>query len=317
MYELFQKDLLENRFFKHRKENSELIINNLKDEMRDVFIKYKISIFTVGSIGRHEFGNNSDLDIFLISKKEISKIMQYEIYAKLIEINRKLKFPEFSNDGQFLTIHQLSDLKKFTGSPDDDSLNLFTTRMLMILESKVLFNENLYNEILSDIIEHYLRDRSKVSTSFKPLFLLNDILRFWRTLCLNYEAIRNDSNKPWRKKNINLKYSRMLTVFSTIIIIIIKKDINQDDILDIFLKTPLERIAWSLDQLDDDAIMDKFNNLLEYYQIFLEAKENTNIENDSSKQKELNINAEKFSNIIYDILNHHKIDNNLKKFLTI
>jgi predicted nucleotidyltransferase len=170
MYGLFQKDLLENRFFKDRKEKSELKINNLQDEMCDVFNDYEISIFTVGSIGRHEFGNNSDLDIFLISKNEISKIMQYEIYSKLIEINRKLKFPEFSNDGQFLTIHQLSDLKKFTGSPDDDSLNLFTTRMLMILESKVLFNETLYNEILSDIIEHYLRDRSKVSTSFKPLF---------------------------------------------------------------------------------------------------------------------------------------------------
>lgn len=317
MYGQFQKNLINNQFFKQRKQNAELSINNLKDEMCEVFKKYDISIFAVGSIGRHEIGNNSDLDIFILSKDKIPKIEQYEIYSKLIEINRKLKFPEFSNDGQFLTIHQLSDLKKFTGSPDDDSLNLFTTRMLMILESKVLFNPKLYNEILSDIIEHYLRDRNYVSTSFKPLFLLNDILRFWRTLCLNYEAIRNDNHRPWRKKNINLKYSRMITVFSTVIIIIIKKDINHNDILDIFHKTPLERVAWSLDKLGDETISNQFDDLLMYYQKFLEAKENNNIEKDLDMKKLLNINAEKFSDIIFNILNHNKIDNKLKKFLTI
>lgn len=317
MYGQFQKDLINNGFFKQRKQNAELIIDKLKNEMREVFKKYDISIFTVGSIGRHEVGNNSDLDIFILSKNKISKIEQYEIYSKLIEINRRLNFPEFSNDGQFLTIHQLNDLKKFTGSPDDDSLNLFTTRMLMILESKVLFNAELYDEILSDIIEHYLRDRSHVSTSFKPLFLLNDILRFWRTLCLNYEAIRNDSSRPWRKKNINLKYSRMITVFSTIIIIIVKKDIKHKDILDIFHKTPLERMAWSLDKLDDQTISNQFDDLLSYYQKFLEAKENINIEEDLDMKKLLNTNAEKFSDIIFNILNHNKIDNKLKKFLTI
>ncbi len=109
----------------------------------------------------------------------------------------------------------------------------------------------------------------------------------------------------------------MITVFSTAIAIIIKKDINYDEILDIFNKTPLERIAWSLDRLDDKTISNQFDDLLSYYQKFLEAKENNNIEKDLAMKELLNINAEKFSDIIFNILNHNKIDNKLKKFLTI
>ena len=41
-------------------------------------------------------------------------------------------------------------------------------------------------------------------------------------MCLNYELIRDDPKKPWRKKNINLKFSRMLTVFGTVLPIIAK-----------------------------------------------------------------------------------------------
>ena len=167
---------------------------------------------------------------------------------------------------------------------------------------------------MHDVIEHYLRDRKHINNSFKPLFLLNDILRFWRTLCLNYEVIRHDKDKPWRKKNINLKYSRMLTVYSTILAIIIKKDIDHNNILSICSKTPIERISWSLDTISDESLLNDFKNLLGYYQVFLEAKENEDIEQDNDVKNQLNLNADKFSDII---LNHKNIDNTLKKYLVI
>ena len=69
----------------------------------------------------------------------------------------------------------------------------------MLLESKPLFNETLYDSQMDEIVGLYFRDDVDRS-SFKPLFLLNDLLRFWRTLCLNYEIIRNDKTKPFRKK---------------------------------------------------------------------------------------------------------------------
>lgn len=307
--------LRKNDFYKGRKDKSEDLIMKLKDELGKELKEYEVSIFVVGSIARHEVGNNSDLDIFLISRDKVPNLQQIHIFSKLIEINKRLGFPPFSNDGQFLTIHNLNDLKNKAGYPEDDSLNLFTTRMLMILESKVIYNEKLYREILSEIIEHYLRDR-KGHEEFKPLFLLNDILRFWRTLCLNYEALRHDRNRPWRKKNINLKFSRLLTVFSTVLTIINKHNINHNDILDICNKTPLERIAWVLDNMEDDFV-EKYTRLLLLYQNFLKAKEEGEIEKNLKLKEQLNYDAIEFANIIFTFLNSEKIDKKLKQYLVI
>ena len=311
----YTKILQNDSFYRERRNKSEAIVLKLKDEMAKELKDYQISIFVVGSLARNEVGDNSDLDIFLISKNEIPNLEQIHIFSKLIEINKRLNFPPFSNDGQFLTIHNLQDLKNKAGYPEDDSLNLFTTRMLMILESKVIYNEKLYREILSEIIEHYLRDRQG-HDEFKPLFLLNDVLRFWRTLCLNYEALRHDTDRPWRKKNINLKYSRLITVFSTVLTIVNKQDITHNDILEICNKTPIERITWALENMDD-TFLDSYIILLNHYKKFLEAKEEGNIEDNLELKQILNKNAIDFSKIIFSFLNSNSIDMKLKQFLVI
>ncbi len=220
MINKFQNLLIEDEFYKNRQDNSNQKIVELQKELKNNFNEFNISIFIVGSISRNEIGKNSDLDLFIISKEDISKLEQYKIFAKLIEINKKLNFPEFSNDGKFLKIHKLDNLKNFT-------------------------------------------------------------------------------------------------VFSTVIAIIIKKDIDHDDILKICNKTPLERISWSLDTIADKSLLDDFKNILSYYQVFLKAKENENIEKDDSIKEQLNFNADKFSDILFNILNHKNIDNTLKKNLII
>ncbi len=141
--------------------------------------------------------------------------------ATAIDINRELKYESFSNDGEYLKIHSLDYMLETLGAPQDDSENLFTTRMLLLLESRCVFNEPVYDNAISTILDHYFRD-NRGKASFRPLFVLNDILRYWRTLCLNYELTRDDPDKPWRKKNINLKFSRMLTIFGTVLPLIAK-----------------------------------------------------------------------------------------------
>lgn len=309
-----RKKIMESFYIK-RKENSLSKIKLLRNRMEGKFSK-NITIFVVGSLGREEVGEKSDLDLFIISTEEISNLEKYKTFALLMEIAEELGFPEFSNDGQYLTIHTLDDLKKFTGSPFDDSQNLFTARMLMLLEGKVLFNEKLFKKVLSQIVAHYLRDK-KGNKDFKPYFLLNDILRYWRTLCLNYEVIRQDKDRPWRKKNVNLKYSRLVTVFSTVFYLVTVDNITKKKILFLCKKTPLERILLTINTINDDNLYKKYYDLLAFYKVFLEAKEQSNIEGDFKKKEELNDNAEQFSDIISFFLDNKKIDKKMKKFLVV
>lgn len=160
-----------------------------------------VAIFCAGSLAREEIGENSDLDLFFLGAddEDPTELFKYQFFGKVIRLNEKLAYPEFSNDGRFLKIQSKKELIDRTGTPIDDSENLFTTRMLLLLESKWILGDEKYHEILKAVVSHYYRD-SRGKNDFKPLFIINDLLRYWRTLCLNYEQRRNDSSKPWRKK---------------------------------------------------------------------------------------------------------------------
>jgi hypothetical protein len=159
-----------------------------------------ICVFAAGSYGRLEVGANSDLDVFAVwddeQKPPSSRLIAYSVFGRLIQVNESLELPPFSGDGKFLAVHDFSSLCRHAGQPKDDLDNTFTTRMLFLLESQWLNNESIYAALRTKIVEHYFRD-SVGKKSFRPLFLLNDVLRYWRTLCLNYEDIRNDNNRPW------------------------------------------------------------------------------------------------------------------------
>ena len=57
-----------------------------------------------------------------------------------------------------------------------------------------------------------------------PTFLTNDILRLWRTFCVNYEArterVPELEKAKGKLKNYKLKHSRLLTCYSAILYLI-------------------------------------------------------------------------------------------------
>ena len=213
-----------------------------------------LCIYVTGSFGRLEASNHSDLDLFFIDKgaskdKPISWINKTLLDADLIKAVEELEFPEFSNDGEYLSVHYLEDIKKTLGGRDDDFENHFTARLLLLLESRPLHNEDGYNNILQEIVNSYYRDFDDHETSFRPVFLINDILRFWRTLCLNYEYRRNrlvddeDGGNKSHLVNLKLKFSRLLTCHSAIALLSMNGGVvGPEDFIHIIKLSPLERL---------------------------------------------------------------------------
>ena len=79
-------------------------------------------------------------------------------------------------------------------------------------------------------MKFYFADFERNRDTFRPTFLLNDILRFWRTLTLNYEhkraekrraAERGEAEDGWEvksaTKNLKLGFSRLNTCFSLVV----------------------------------------------------------------------------------------------------
>lgn len=289
------------------------------EQNQEIFSDRRVTVFCAGSIGRKDSGKQSDLDLFVIADEPINLLDTYYFFAQLIKINDELGYDKFSNDGEFLKVYSLQDLTNLTGTREEDSQNVFTARMLLLLESVPACNDFLYDEFLRAVINHYCRDAKDHSSSFKPLFLLNDALRYWRTLCLNYERIRHDEKRPWRKKNVNLKFSRMLTVFGTVLPLIAGHEHSHEEIIELCKLSPLERLAKGLDALDAPELEGKFSKFLESYEYFLKLKEEEKIQDnlDLAEKKRLDEKATEFSSFLFSALTHSNVPEEYRRYLVI
>lgn len=320
----FESILKDHADLQARRNESDRQLGTIRAELaRDSLFGGKdLMIFCAGSIARKEVGKKSDLDVFVTStdpKANENLLYQYTLFGRLIDLNKNLGYSEFSNNGRFLKIYNAADVQDKTGTPVDDSENLFTARMLLLLESEYLSNQHLYQNQVKSIVHNYFRD-SADKRAFKPLFLLNDILRYWRTLCLNYEQRRKDPSQPWRKKNINLKFARMLTVYSTVLAIVAFPMETEKQILTIVNMTPMDRLVHGLSELKDNALLEGFPAFLGCYENFLKWKEMDDIDGvlkDDELKTTIRQNAEIFSNFIYEALMSQNIKPEYKKYLVI
>ena len=186
-----------------------------------------------------------------------------------------MSFPALSNDGEFLQLLSLNEALNCLGGRDDDHKNHFTTRMLLLLESRPMYNSDVYWLSIKRIVESYFRDYPDHVTDFRPIFLVNDICRFWKTLCLNYEHKRNQpatdeiKKRKQKIKNFKLKFSRMLTCFASIIYLTtFKEPIKHIDVKNMIEMTPTERLIYVSEVRHDLA--DDVSRALDEYLWFLE-----------------------------------------------
>ncbi len=304
-------------------------LRTLRESLRAVegLTTGKACVYATGSFGRYEASEHSDLDAFIVGKsdgnpgrdgKEGSRLNRLDeicVKAKLINITRNQGIPDFSGDGQYLAHYSAHELAKTLGTPEDDAINTFTARLLLLLESRPLLNDDVYNQITREIIGEYWRDYADHDREFMPAFLSNDILRLWRTFCVNYEA-RTQRDPPDRKakgklKNYKLKHSRLLTCYSALLYLSavykFRRTVTPEDAAFMIGMTPTERVEWLLSENGVSTAHAELRQVLEQYDKFLVT---TNISEDKLVDKFQDraaaINyieeASKFGDLVFDAL---------------
>lgn len=252
-------------------------------------VQGKACVYATGSFGRLEAGEQSDLDVFIVSKiaktnetgndkhkltvNQLSNLDTILVKAELIKAIQALDMPKFDADGKYLASHTIDDLKSHLGTAEDDYRNTLTGRLLLFLESRPLVGEDVYNEIIDEVIAAYWGDYGDHSEDFIPAFLTNDILRLWRTFCVNYESGRRSEKGNAKIKNHKLKYSRMLTCYSALLFLLavyqLDKTVSPDRAKEMTKLTPTERLQWLLSQPSFSEVHGQVNELLTQYGDFL------------------------------------------------
>lgn len=244
----------------------------------ETLIAGRACVYATGSFGRLEAGPFSDLDLFIVVDNVLNPnnpirpfngIDETKLKFHLITAVERSKIAEFDAGGRFLQSHGIEDFVAALGSQIDDYSNTLTGRVLLLLESKPLLNAPIYDQLLTDVVGAYFRDFAGNEVRFVPSFLINDIMRLWRTFCVNYEFSRKKGSDDIKIKNLKLKFSRMLTCYSAIMYLLSvhigSGTVTPQDVINMTKMSPVERLEQlrTINCLPDLDTQDRFSKLLD------------------------------------------------------
>src|SRR5581483_9277846 len=233
-------------------------------------------VFINGSFARREASPSSDADFYIVTrgadlKPNWAPQVRSEI-EKIVPIAP-------AQDGAFADVEQLDTLISNIGGEHDDNHNI-TRRMLLLLEGEWLFNDTGLRDIRRRILERYIADG--ITDHQLALFLLNDVVRYYRTMAVDYEfkTVENKKAKPWAIRYIKLVFSRKLLYASGLFSVATTADQTRKQKLDglekLFELTVIDRMKLIcgaaarpmldsynhfLTKLEDRALRDHLNSL--------------------------------------------------------
>ncbi len=242
-------------------------------------------IYAVGSAGRMETTLHSDLDVFLVDRDVEYGSEKHSLNGTILKSAvtrsfRSMSLPDPSNGGDFLQLHSAKELVRQIGQQTDDPKNTFTARMLLLLESFPLIGTSVYWNVVDEVLTSYWKDYKGHEHNYVPILFINDIVRYWRMLLLNYVAMnvrqteRNeiDSDRKRRLRSFKLRFARCLTCYSALAYLLSFETpgISTGAIKEMVALCPYDRLAAVKNRTTDDEAKVLIGQLLDQYASFLE-----------------------------------------------
>ncbi len=165
-----------------------------------------------GSLARREFTSGSDIDWTLLvdGDAEADHLgLANRLEGRLQEA--KLRPP--TRGGAFGQLTFSHDLVHRIGGDDDTNRNT-TQRLLLLLESAPVGNPEAYERVVRQVLTRYVEEDlvgARDTPYGVPRFLLNDVVRYWRTMTVDFAHKRRARNaEGWALRTAKLRMSRKL-----------------------------------------------------------------------------------------------------------
>lgn len=191
------------RDFSHLLEARELTskgIGERRTRLADLSHDGDVSIVLMGSWGRSEVTSGSDDDFMLLIRGD----MRNDVRPSEAEV--KTVLDRAPGDQGIFGAPVASRLMIENIGLEEDSNNNLSRRMLFLLESVYATGQDIYDAVRKELLDRYL-DQS-VKDFRPPRFLLNDVIRYWRTMCVDFAGKEHEGPRKWGLRNVKLRTAR-------------------------------------------------------------------------------------------------------------
>jgi len=228
------------------------------------------TIAAAGSIGRMEASpgvSDADLIIVLSDEVEPESDKAKQIHESVWKLLEPLKLEKPKQTGVFAIPTTKKQLISDVGK-SSEGYEIFGKRLLLVLETQPVFNDQNYTDLINSIVDRYADKYVKNDSKKEWTLLLNDLIRYFRSLAVNYQWDFDNEVEKWAIRNIKLRHSR-LVMYSGLLMLLGEASKERSDkvfrLKEQLKMTPLERIAWVYEQNTDW----NFYKVLGPYNVFL------------------------------------------------
>lgn len=228
----------------------------LREQLAKAGLPPGCAVVVNGSFARLDASEHSDVDFFVVHDKthDASALQEHAKEAVLAAIaGAKLQPP--NPTGAFGEVEAIDDMMKNVGGTNDPNEKL-TRRMLLMLEGDWLTNEPLFHAVRQRLIQDvYIRELDNHNLA---RFFLNDVVRYWRTLGVDFAYKTTEKASPWGLRMIKLLFSRKLIYFGGILMVAETDQLSNEQkiarLVALTGMTPVERIRQVCGAKADDVL---------------------------------------------------------------
>lgn len=246
--------------------------------IREALVAAKLSsavqtVAVSGSLGRMEVVDGSDCDLIVVLSDEVLK--QPEQAAKCFEHVLRAIEPlglATSKAGGIFSVPTSADRlcdPSMLGVIDED-MATFGHRIQLLIDSQPVYGFDRFRQLQQSILERYAAETIEHDHSKQWTYLLNDLMRYHRSLCVRTQWATRQTPGQWRLLNLKLWHSRLLN-YAGLLFLLGECSTESTDKTEWLAErlplTPLERVIDVFGENDDPTgvtIVDSYNRFLSF-----------------------------------------------------